>query len=43
MKPRLSPPEPELVALVRAIARADAEEDVAKRLANRREEGRKAA
>ncbi len=36
-------PDPDLVALVRAIAKADAEDDVARRLAKRREEGRKAA
>jgi hypothetical protein len=36
-------PVPELVALVRAIARADAEADVARRLAKRGQEGRQAA
>lgn len=36
-------PVPELVALVRAIARADAEADVTKRLAKRGQEGRQAA
>lgn len=41
-QPRPSP-EPELVAFVRALARADAEEDVANRLAKRRPESRKAA
>lgn len=37
------PLEPELIAFVRALAKADAEAAVAERLAKRREEGRKAA
>lgn len=41
MTPRL--PDPELAAFVRALARADAEDDVARRVAKRRGEGRKAA
>jgi hypothetical protein len=36
-------PAPELLALVRALAAADAEEDVARRLAKRGQEGRQAA
>jgi hypothetical protein len=35
--------DPDLIAFVRALARADAEDDVARRLAKRRGEGRKAA